>query len=123
MLHGHERAPELHGDRAVPLVFGDLVHWLDRLLDVRVVEGDVQAAEALACCGQRGFDLLAARDVARDSERLAGGLHHRASTFAGSVGVYISKEWARHLPPPTADDIPGNRTDAHTTAAGAYATR
>jgi hypothetical protein len=58
-------------DQAVPLVVGDLVCGLDRLLDAGVVEGNVQAAEALDRRGQRRLDLVAARHVARDSERMA----------------------------------------------------
>jgi hypothetical protein len=47
VLHGDEHAAEVDRDQAIPFVVGDLVRRLDRLLDACVVEGDVEAAEAL----------------------------------------------------------------------------
>jgi hypothetical protein len=47
VLHAHEDAVEVDRHVAVPLVVGGLGGRLDRLLDARVVERDVQAAEAL----------------------------------------------------------------------------
>jgi hypothetical protein len=97
VLDGHERAPEVDGDQAVPLVVGDLVRGLDRLLDPGVVEGDVQAAEALDRRGQRVLDLLAARHITRDSERLSSRLLDQAGGRAGTVRGHVGDHDARAL--------------------------
>src|SRR3954454_2529774 len=71
VLHGHERTAQVDRDEAVPLVVGDLVRRLDRLLDAGVVDRNVQAAEALDRRVQRRSNVVRARDIARRGKRLA----------------------------------------------------
>jgi hypothetical protein len=60
-----------------------------RLLDTRVVEGDVQPAERLHRGLQRGLDVVAARDVAGHGERPAAPLLDHAGRLSVSLGCDV----------------------------------
>ncbi len=89
VLHAQESAAEVDCHEAVPLVVADLGGRLDRLLDARVVEGDVQATESLHRGVQCRFDVVGARDVAGHGERLAASLLDHASRLLVAVGCDV----------------------------------
>jgi hypothetical protein len=99
VLHAQEGAAEVDRHQAVPLFVGDLGGRPDRLLDARVVEGDIQAAEPLDRRVERRLDLVTARDVAGHGERPAAGLLDHAGrlpvALRGDVGDHDTRALAR----------------------------
>jgi hypothetical protein len=97
--HAQESAAEVDCHEAVPFVVADLGGRLDRLLDARVVEGDVEAVEPLHRGLQCRFDVLGARDGAGHGERLAAGLLDHASRLLVAVGGDVGDHDARTVAP------------------------
>ena len=60
-----EHAAQVDGEDSVPLFLGDSDRRSGLLFGPGVVEGDVEAPEAVKQCVQRGFHVLGARHVAR----------------------------------------------------------
>jgi hypothetical protein len=85
VLHGDEHATEVDRHQAVPLRRRDRVGRLDRLLDARVVEGDIQAAEALDGRVERRPQLVVVGHVAGHRQRLAAGLLDQPRRLAVAV--------------------------------------
>jgi hypothetical protein len=109
VLHAQEGAAEVDRHEAVPLAVADLASRLDRLLDTRVVEGDVQATEPLDGGLQRRFDVLAAHDVARHRKGLAACLLDHAGRLLIALSCNVGDHHAR----PFAGERQGGRaTDA-----------
>jgi hypothetical protein len=71
------------------------VRRLDRLLDACVVEGDVEAAEALDRSVKRRTDVVGARDVTGHGERVAAGLLDHSRRLAVAVGGDVGHDDVR----------------------------
>ena len=114
-LHAQEDAAEVDRHEVVPLVVADLGGRLDRLLDARAVERDVEATEPLNAGLQRRLDVVAACDVAGHGERLAAlGLDHAGRlpvAFGCDVGDHEARALAREGEGGGAADAAGRSGD------------